>query len=175
MNKMTKGALATGLGAALLIGGGGTLAVWNTTAEQQAGSIVNGDLQLTAGAGTWTNSESTKIEDLSSYRAVPGDTLTFSQPVTVALDGDLMEAHLTVTDKLTAPEAAAYLKVGETTLKDDSDNIVTGSLTEDSDGIYTASVTVTFLSTPTDGTISTKATNNLGKIGFKLEQVAPSA
>ena len=31
MNKMAKGAIATGLGVALLIGGGGTLAIWNDT------------------------------------------------------------------------------------------------------------------------------------------------
>lgn len=171
MNKMTKGALATGLGAALLIGGGGTLAVWNTTAEQQAGSIANGDLQLTANQGTWTNSKG--AINLSTYKAVPGDKLTFTQPVTVALDGDLMKAHLTVTDKLTAPETAAYLQVGETTLKDSTGNTVTESLTKDSDGVYTASVTVTFVST-TSGTSATKATNNLGKIGFKLEQDASS-
>jgi alternate signal-mediated exported protein len=172
MNKMIKGALATGIGAALLIGGGGTLAVWNTTAEQQAGSIANGDLQLTAAAGTWKNSKGTTI-NLASYKAVPGDKLTFTQPVTVALDGDLMKAHLTVTDKLTAPETATYLQVGETTLKDSNGATVTESLTKDSDGTYTASVTVTFL-TATTGTAGTKATNNLGKIGFKLEQDASS-
>jgi len=172
MNKMTKGALATGLGAALLIGGGGTLAVWNTTAEKQAGSIATGDLQLTANQGTWTNSKGTTV-DLATYKAVPGDKLTFTQPVTVALDGDLMKAHLTVTDKLTAPGTAPYLEVGETTLKDSAKNTVTGSLNKDSDGVYTASVTVTFLSA-TDGTTATNATSNLGKIGFKLEQDASS-
>lgn len=172
MNKMTKGALATGLGVALLIGGGGTLAVWNTTAEKQAGSIANGDLQLTAGAGTWTNAHGTPV-NLASYKAVPGDALTFTQPVDVVLDGDLMKANLTVTDKLTAGQAATYLQVGQTTLKNKSGAVVSAPLNKDSDGTYTASVTVTFLS-GTTGTTGTQASNDLGKIGFKLEQDASS-
>ncbi|GAA3326839.1 MULTISPECIES: alternate-type signal peptide domain-containing protein [Paeniglutamicibacter] len=52
MNKMTKGALATGLDVALLLGGGGTLAVWNKSVAEPAGTITSGDLELTAGTGT---------------------------------------------------------------------------------------------------------------------------
>lgn len=170
MNKMTKGALATGVGVALLLGGGGTLAVWNTAAEAKAGTMANGDLKLEAGAGTWTNSAGTVVS-LATYRAVPGDTLTFRQPVTVELDGDLMRANLTVTDKLAS--TVSYLSVGEAALTDAASKPVTKELTNDSDGTYTAAVTVKFLET-TGGTVGTKATNDLGKIGFKLEQVAPS-
>ena len=39
-------------------------------------------------------------------------------------------------------------------------------LTKDSDGVYTASVTVTFPESTT-GTVGTKATNDLGKIGLQ--------
>lgn len=170
MNKMTKGALATGVGVALLLGGGGTLAVWNTSAEAAAGTIASGDLSMQAGAGTWTNAAGSKVK-LADYRIVPGDALTFSQPVTVALDGDLMRASLSVTDKLTS--SAAYLSVGQTTLTNASGTVVANPLDKDSDGIYTASVTVTFPESTT-GTVGAKATNDLGKIGFKLEQIAPS-
>ncbi|GAA5228411.1 alternate-type signal peptide domain-containing protein [Paeniglutamicibacter antarcticus] len=172
MNKMTKGALATGVGVALLLSGGGTLAVWNTAAEANAGTMTGGDLQMTAGTGTWTNSKGTVVK-LASYRVVPGDVLTFTQPVTVAIDGDLMRASLTVTDKLTAAQAS-YLSVGETTLSDSVNKPVTTELNKDSDGTYTAAVKVTFKEGTTT-TTGAKATNDLGKIGFKLDQIAPTS
>lgn len=171
MNKMTKGTLATGVGIALLLGGGGTLAVWNTAAEATGGSITNGNLALSAGAGAWTNAKGTTIT-LGKYKAVPGDVLTFSQPVTVALDGDLMKANLTVTDKLAS--SASYLSVGPTTLTGATGAVTNEALTKDSSGAYTAKVSVTF-KTETDGTTGTTAVNDLGKIGFKLEQLAPGA
>ncbi|MFL4472965.1 alternate-type signal peptide domain-containing protein [Paeniglutamicibacter sp. MACA_103] len=169
MNKMAKGTLAIGLGVALLLGGGGTLAVWNASVDTPAGTIASGDLQLTAGAGTWTNGAGTAIQ-LDSYKVVPGDELRFTQPVTVKLDGDLMSASLTLTNSLAS--AASYLQVGSATLKDPSGNIVTAPLNAGSDGDYTASVSVKFLESTT-GTVGTKASNALGSIGFKLEQIAP--
>lgn len=165
MNKLAKGALATGLGVALLIGGGGTLAVWNAEQNVAPGKIVSGDLQLTAGKGTWTNANGTI--NIDTYRAVPGDKLTFTQDVEVDLKGDLMLANLTVTDKLLSD--ASYLKVGETTLKKGATPVAT-ALDETADGTYTAAVTVDFLSTATTGA---DTENPLGKIGFKLDQIAP--
>lgn len=170
MNKMTKGALAIGLGVALLLGGGGTLAVWNASVDTPAGSIVSGDLQLTAGLGTWTNDAGTVIQ-LDSYKVVPGDELHFTQPVTVVLDGDLMSASLTLTSNLAA--SATYLQVGSATLKDPNGDTVTGPLDASSDGDYTATVSVKFLEATT-GTEGTQASNALGSIGFKLEQIAPA-
>ena len=170
MNKMTKGALATGLGVALLLGGGGTLAVWNKSVAEPAGTIATGDLELTAGTGTWTNDAGTAIQ-LGSYKAVPGDELHFSQPVTVALAGDLMSASLTLTNNLAS--SASYLQVSSATLKDASGTIVTGPLDPSLSGKYTASVSVKFLASTT-GTEGTGANNDLGNIGFKLEQIAPA-
>ena len=103
---------------------------------------------------------------------VPGDELHFSQPVTVALDGDLMSASLTLTNNLAVSESASYLEVGSATLKDSSGTAVTAPLDANSDGEYTATVSVTFLEATT-GTVGTKASNALGIIGFKLEQIAP--
>lgn len=167
MNKLAKGALATGLGVALLIGGGGTLAVWNAEQSVAPGKIVTGDLQLDAGQGTWTNAQGPI--NIDNYRAVPGDKLTFTQDVEVDLKGDLMLANLTVTDKLLTE--ASYLKVGETTLKKGGAP-VTEALDENADGTYTAAVTVDFLASATTGA---DTDNPLGKIAFKLDQEAPTA
>lgn len=171
MNKMAKGTLAIGLGVALLLGGGGTLAVWNASVDTPAGAIVSGDLQLTAGTGTWTNAVGTVVQ-LDTYKVVPGDELRFTQPVNVALDGDLMSASLTLTNSLAS--SASYLQVGTATLKDQGGTIVTAPLNANSDGVYTASVSVKFLESTT-GAVGTKASNALGNIGFKLEQIAPSS
>lgn len=43
--------MAAGFGAALLVGGGGTLAVWNATTEANAGTILSGNINLIAGTG----------------------------------------------------------------------------------------------------------------------------
>lgn len=170
MNKLTKGALATGLGVALLVGGGGTLAVWNTSDKAEAGTIMSGNMTLTAGAGKWTNATDPKKErplDLTAYRVVPGDVLTFTQPVTVGLEGDLLKATLRTTG-LTSGNAD-FLEVGPPTLTKDGQRFP-ATLDQSSDGEYIATVNVTFPIETTELT-NMNAENVLGKITFQLDQV----
>lgn len=94
MKKMTKGAIVTGLGVALLLGGGGTLAVWNDSVDSTPGSIVAGDLDLQADSAVWKNGKNEEI-NISTYRVVPGETLTFTQDLGVTLKGDRIEAEIT--------------------------------------------------------------------------------
>ncbi|MGP9659947.1 alternate-type signal peptide domain-containing protein [Arthrobacter sp. AOP36-C1-22] len=179
MNKMTKGALATGLGVALLIGGGGSLAVWNTSAQANAGTIVAGDMGLKAEAGVWTNSAGTevtgKIKD-GFYKIVPGDSLTFTQPVKVTLRGDLLKATLSVTDTALTGDTTFNKKnytVGPVAITDSTKKSVTGQeLTED--GNYTASVTFAFLKSTTN-LDDTNSTYDFSKVAYKLDQVASSS
>ncbi|MGO1695986.1 alternate-type signal peptide domain-containing protein [Arthrobacter rhombi] len=179
MNKMTKGALATGLGVALLIGGGGSLAVWNTSAQANAGTIVSGDMGLKAEAASWTNSAGTnvtaKVKD-GTYKIVPGDSLKFTQPVEVTLTGDLLKAQLSVTDTaLTGDRTfnAANYTVGAVDIKDSSSKSVIGQeLTQD--GRYTASVTFDFKAS-TSGLSDTNAKYDFSKVGYKLDQIASSS
>ncbi|MEE1621900.1 alternate-type signal peptide domain-containing protein [Zafaria sp. J156] len=168
MNKMTKGALATGLGVALLIGGGGTLAVWNQAVEAPAGTVAAGDLELTAGQGTWTDAAGKPVS-LGTYKVVPGDRLTFTQPLTVKLVGDKMRAELTTTDLA----SGSPLIVGATTLAKDNTPAKTELLPADS-GDYTASVTVE-LPAATSGRVGTNLNADLGRLTFTLEQIAPTA
>lgn len=168
MNKMTKGALATGLGVAMLLGGGGTLAVWNDAAGANAGTIVAGNLDLKAGTGSWTNGTGTAVT--ADYRVVPGDDLTYTQPVMVTLSGDLMKATLTVTGATDSGFYANDVIVGPVTLTDANGGAVSDALTES--GTYTASTTFTFKES-TDAKSSTNAQIDFGGIGYKLAQVAP--
>jgi alternate signal-mediated exported protein len=169
MNKMTKGALATGLGVALLVGGGGTLAVWNTAAKvENVGTIQSGDMELKAEGGVWTNAATTKITDITDYQIVPGDKLTFTQPVEITLKGDLMQAELDFTGQLGTAE---HLLVSSTVLTNKhGDTINKGVLTPDLSGSYTAKVTVEFKEDIT-GRAGTNEKAILGALQFNLDQV----
>ena len=89
MNKLTKGAIATAAGIILLMGGAGTLASWNSSATAGASqTITAGQLSVvSAGTGAWKNSLGTTITP-SSYKVVPGDTLTYTQTFSVTASGD---------------------------------------------------------------------------------------
>lgn len=174
MNKMTKGALSIGVGAALLLGGGGTLAVWNAEATVAPGTIAAGDLNITAGAGTWTNAAGKTI-DINNYKVVPGDVLTFTQALDMTLVGDQMKAKLEfVTD---SP------KNGFTNSQEPQVGLFQGvdaagkplplnptSLTAANDGEVLAKAVFTFNS-QTGARVDANATLGLGTTKFTLTQV----
>lgn len=97
MNKLTKGAIATAAGVILLMGGAGTLASWNSSANAgSAQTISSGSLSVTAGAaGVW-KSGATVITP-SSFRIVPGDTLTYTQDFNLAASGNNLVFTLAAT------------------------------------------------------------------------------
>ena len=102
MNKFTKGAIATGAGIMLLLGGAGTFAYWNDTAAVSAGTVTAGTLTLTAGsAGVWTDvsadvSGAPVISPSTVYLAVPGDTIKYTRTYTIAATGKNLAATLAV-------------------------------------------------------------------------------
>jgi alternate signal-mediated exported protein len=104
MNKLTKGAIAGAAGVVLLLGGAGTFAFWNSTASVAGGSIVAGNLLVanTGAAGVWTDQNDTVI-DIATYRIVPGDTLTFTDDLTVTAVGDNLTATLGLAGGSIAP------------------------------------------------------------------------
>jgi alternate signal-mediated exported protein len=178
MKKMTKGAIVTGLGVALLLGGGGTLAVWNATDGAEAGTIAAGDLNLDAKPGKWTSSLSGGIENIADYRVIPGEELTFTQAVDVTMVGDNLEADLAVTgvNAINDTFGSGTLTVKSYSIKDSSGtqvvNAQKGLQTEVVDGEYTASATFAFDATERQ---STGATLNLSGIGYQLTQRNPNA
>lgn len=175
MNKMTKGALATGLGVALLIGGGGSLAVWNTSAQANAGTIVAGDLGLEAGAGTWRNSAGTDVTEKvqgGKYKIVPGDSLTFTQPVTVELSGEMMKAKLSVTGAPQGTFTQGNYDISGDVVDANGNTVFDQILTKS--GSYIASATFTFKE-GTTGVQDTGASYDFSNIAYKLDQVASSS
>jgi len=119
MNKLVKGSIAGGLGVVLLLGGAGTLALWNQTATVAGGNVTAGVLTIdgnTATAGTWTdispealaiNAAGVAIPDIANYKIVPGDKIKFTKTVSISATGDHLKGKLTYDDAtIVAPTGA---------------------------------------------------------------------
>jgi alternate signal-mediated exported protein len=92
---LIKGTAAIAVGAALLLGGGGTLASWNASQAATPGTVVAGDLNVVADTGVWKDRTGATITNIGSYKVVPGDKLTYTQVLNVTLTGDKMAAEVT--------------------------------------------------------------------------------
>lgn len=92
MKKTTKGALAAGSAAVLLMGGAGTLAYWTDSVTAEGTDIASGHLKLLLDDCTgWT------LDDGAAYGSqllVPGDVLTQDCDYTLDIAGD----HLRTVD-----------------------------------------------------------------------------
>jgi len=92
VNRLVKVSIAGAAGIALLLGGAGTLALWNAAPAAFSGSAVQSgvlrvDFTSTATAKyTGTNTLATDIE--------PGDAVTVDQPIKVTATGDTLRVTL---------------------------------------------------------------------------------
>ncbi|CAN5325466.1 hypothetical protein BH09ACT1_BH09ACT1_19820 [soil metagenome] len=96
MNKLVKGAIAGAAGIALLLGGAGTFALWNSSVGVTGGTINAGNLVVadSGTAGTWKlNGTATT---LAAVKAVPGDTLTFTKTENITATGNSLVATLSL-------------------------------------------------------------------------------
>ncbi|ALG85706.1 alternate-type signal peptide domain-containing protein [Gordonia phthalatica] len=98
MNKMTKGALAAAAAAAILAGGAGTMAAWNSQSSLGSGSVTAGTLNIeqvgTAGTWHWNTADGAAF-DPATDRLVPGDTVVYVGEYKITAVG----THLTATLK----------------------------------------------------------------------------
>jgi alternate signal-mediated exported protein len=175
MNKLVKGALAGAAGIALLLGGAGTFAYWNSTAGVTGGTITAGDLKIVndGAAGVWKDQTGTVINP-ATYRIVPGDVLTYTDDLTVTAVGKNIAATLglaggaitpvTTTNPTTNPDVrlASYL-TANAVLTASGSSITPGTgtnvfnVTEGTGTVFTT-VTLTF-------PLGTDTTNNDAKLG----------
>lgn len=109
MNKLLKGSIAGAAGVALLLGGAGTFAYWNSSATLAGDTIVSGNLAVTdsADAGVWTVNGGTAPIDLASYLVVPGDVLTYTKTMSILASGDNLVATLDLSDASVAAATAS--------------------------------------------------------------------
>jgi alternate signal-mediated exported protein len=103
MNKLIKGAVTGAAGIALLLGGAGSFAAWNSSASVLPGAgtaIHTGTLSVSAPSdkGTWTSLTTKKTIDPATYQVVPGETIEYTQTVTLTASGDALTASLGFTN-----------------------------------------------------------------------------
>lgn len=147
MRTSTKGLIAAGAAAVLLMGGAGTLAYWTDSEDIDAGSVTAGDLDLAAGTcdAAWVYAAGSAGAGTSVDLIVPGDVITKDCTFTVNASGDNLAATVDVPDTLTLTEAptgtsfdatvSADYDLGGTALADG------GTITSADDG---ETLTVTF-------------------------------
>lgn len=157
------------------------------------GSVVSGDLNLVADAGVWKNAAGTTIA-IGSYKVVPGDTLTYTQPLNVTLTGDLMKATLVTKGLPTgANKNFEDSSIAVTTVFTDTSpakkvltgDLVPGTLVAATVPVTTpvstfarnvnATTTFTFKTdTQNRSSVNSKYDFNAEAFGYKLAQVAPA-
>jgi alternate signal-mediated exported protein len=107
MNKLTKGAIATAAGVILLMGGAGTLASWNSSANTGSSqTITAGALNVTANSdGVWKSGTTTITP--STFLIVPGDSVTYTQTFNLVASGNNLLFTLAVTPGAIAAKSAS--------------------------------------------------------------------
>lgn len=179
MNKATKGAIAAGAAGILLLGGAGSFALWEDSKTVDAAPISTGVLTLGVGAGTWydaTAGTTGTITDISTFNIVPGDTVTYTTPVTVTAQGDNLKGEFKIEKTLWEPAnetAAPYIDVSVA-----APNAATAGLTVDAGtfvvptaGTYNFDVVITVVFKSTTGALVGQNTAvDLTALGLKLEQ-----
>ena len=138
MQKTTKGAIAAGAAAVLLLGGAGSLAYWSDSTPLDGGSLTAGDLALS----------DAECDDWDTDLIVPGDVITKECTFTISATGDNLEATLTTPSTVTitpAPAAASWAATVSATYADQDDAALSATITDANDGdVVTATIVVTF-------------------------------
>ncbi|WP_203136613.1 alternate-type signal peptide domain-containing protein [Microbacterium sp. JZ31] len=88
VNKFAKGSIAAAAGIVLLLGGVGSLAYWNDSADLDGVAVNAGQLALTAADGTWGTD---RIE-----RWVPGDEATYEATLKLETSGENIAGLITL-------------------------------------------------------------------------------
>lgn len=157
MNKLVKGSVAAATGIVLLMGGAGSLALWNDSADLVGGTVATGELNIVSnGDGAWT-------DNIALW--VPGDTDTYTETFTIEAAGDNLSAELEATYSAVAVQGVT----ADATVTIPGETAVAGVFTL-APGTYVATVTVTAEFDAT-GTDDQNASVPLGDVAVTLTQV----
>jgi alternate signal-mediated exported protein len=198
MNKLIKGSVAAATGIVLLMGGAGSLALWNDTQAVNGGTVSTGELDIAlTGTGAWKDisSDAPNTTWATTDKLVPGDTITYTQDVAVKASGKNIKATLAYTAGSVVIPAALYgpdnlpntaddyvtVAIGVTAANAADNATITGTgpytLTSATDGTveYRVVITIAFKSsTPGQVGQNVAAGINVSGASFTLTQVRPS-
>ncbi|GAA3950871.1 alternate-type signal peptide domain-containing protein [Gordonia caeni] len=140
MNKKTKGALAAAAGAAILVGGAGTMAAWNDNASLGSGTVSAGTLNIDqVGTGTWHwDNPDGEVFTPGSDLLVPGDSVVYVGKYKISAAGTNLKATLTPEIGGVTGNLKDYLEVADV---NDAPTTITPS---NDDQILTIGTKVTF-------------------------------
>ncbi len=144
MKKSTKGLVATGAAAVLLLGGAGSLAYWTDNDIVDGGTIASGSIDLTnvSCATDWTYDDSTGTSTTTVTNGiVPGDTIVKQCTADLVLVGDHIGATVDISDaSLTSLKGLADELTVTAALTDPASGSVSGTGTH----AVTIDITVDF-------------------------------
>lgn len=177
MRKSTKGAVAAAAAGALLLGGAGSLAYWNSEQTIGGGSIASGTLTLTQEAGQVCSDWTLDAAGATAYMpgttlVVPGDVITKTCDYTVTASGAHLAASLTMdATSITGDVDLAAALTPAATYTLGASPVTTGqSITSADDGaVLHAVISVTF-NTATSGVTAQGMTASLADIVVGLTQ-----
>jgi alternate signal-mediated exported protein len=170
---LLKGTAAIAVGAALLLGGGGTLASWNAADSAAPGIIAAGDLNVIAGTGAWKDPNDQPI-DISNYKVVPGDKLTYTQDLTVTLVGDKLAAKIVLANLPVSTFSADNVSISPLKLTNGTGDVTEADVLTPVEGSATQTVTASTVfefKGSTSGRNDVAKTYNLGTVSYTLSQV----
>lgn len=158
MRKTTKGALAAGAAAILLMGGAGTLAYWTDTGTITGASITSGTLNLAnPSCGSWTLDAAggSTTFDPATGTIVPGDTLTRTCTFDVVAVGNHLAADLSISTPSYTGSNALTTDLSASAAFTVGGSSVTSITSADNGSVLSATVTLVF------NTASDNTTENL--------------
>lgn len=173
MNRKTKGALAIGAGAIILLGGAGSYALWGDTEGVTGGDISTGAFKLDCGVGgTWTDKSPTMLGgtaiNATTDLMVPGDIWEYSGNCTPTFSGKNIKATLGVDLGTTAVPSINFT----ITTSVNGTNTTTTPIDAVSGTAVPVTVRVEFKDS-TSGTQDTNTQVNVSGMQISLSQVRP--
>lgn len=172
MKKSTKGAIAAGAAAVLLMGGAGTLAYWTATDNVDAGTLTAGNLSLDLDScDGWVYAAADAEGTGAVTKIVPGDTVENTCSGTISGEGDHLRATVEIDDA-----TVSDLTLGDETVTVTADLTSPVDPTGEGVAVTAAGTDVTFTLTAvfpygTENNNSQDAVAALGNIGVDAVQV----
>lgn len=151
MKKTTKGALAAGSAAVLLMGGAGTLAYWSANTSVAGVAVTAGELKIVddqCANASWKfdsgESVANKTYDPLTDLIVPGDTLTKICSFEIQATGEHLRATVDLTNPALSGDLASALTLDDSFQVDGVD-LTENEITEANDGdVVDVEISVTF-------------------------------